>query len=60
LHIGDVKAVLFEHMVKYTENTKKYIDIHQQMPSQNHTPVVVRQGTQHYTLKMDQTTTLRK
>ena len=42
-------------MAKYTEEY-----IHQQMPAQNPTPAVVRQGIQHYTLEMDQTTTHRK
>ena len=47
-------------MAKYTEDTKKNTDLHQQMPMQNPTPAVIRQGTQHYTLGMDQTTTSRK
>ena len=47
-------------MAKYTEDTDTNTDIHQQMPAQNLTPQVVRQGSQHYTLEMDQTITHRK
>ena len=47
-------------MAKYTEDTKKNTDLHQQMPAQNPTPEVDRQGIQHYTLEMDQATTHRK
>ena len=44
-------------MAKYTENTKKNTDLHQQMPAQNPTPEVVRQSIQQYTLENDQATT---
>ena len=44
------------NMVKYTEDTKKNTDIHQEIHVQTPTPEVVRHGNQHYTLEMDQTT----
>ncbi|KAK2161915.1 hypothetical protein NP493_1551g00040 [Ridgeia piscesae] len=47
-------------MAKYTEDTKKNTHLHQQMPAQNPTPEVVRQGIQHYILEMNQTTNHRK
>ena len=47
-------------MAKYTEDTNKNTDLHQQMPAQNLTPEVDRQGMQHYTLENDQETTHRK
>ena len=47
-------------MTKYTEYTKRNTDIHQQKTAQNLTPEVVRQGTQHYTLEMNQITTHTK
>jgi len=42
------------------QDTKKNTDLHQQMPAQNPTPEVDRQGTQHYTLENYQATTHRK
>ena len=39
------------------EYTKKTTKTHQQISAQNLTPEVVRQGTQRYTLEMDQITT---
>ena len=57
---SNVKALLLEDMAKYTEDTKKNTDVHQQMLAQNPTPEVDRQGTQHFTLEVDQTTTHRK
>ena len=56
---SNVKAVLL-YVYKYTEDTKKNTDLHQQMPAQNTTPEVDRQGTQHYNLEIDQATTYRK
>ena len=59
---SNVKAVFtlwIEDMAKYIEDTKKNIDLHQQMPAQK-TPEVCRQGTQHHTLENDQATTHRK
>ena len=47
-------------MAKYIEDTKKNTDLHQQMPEQNLTPEVDRQGIQHYTLEMEQTITHNK
>ena len=47
-------------MAKNTEDTKKNTDLHQQMSAQNTTPEVDRQGTQHYILENNQTTTHRK
>ena len=47
-------------MAKYTEDTKKNTDLHQQMSAQNLTPEVDKQGIQHYTLENDQATTHRK
>ena len=41
-------------MAKYTDNTKKNTDVHQQMPAQNLTPEVDRQGIQRYTPVNDQ------
>ena len=35
-------------MGNYTENIKKSIDFHQQMPAQSFIPKMVRQGIQHY------------
>ena len=47
-------------MAKYTEDTKKNTDLHQQKPAQNPTPEVDRQDIQHYILDNDQATTHRK
>ena len=41
-------------MAKYTENTYNSTDIHQQMSAQTHTPEVIKQDNQRYTLDMDQ------
>ena len=47
-------------MAKYTEDIKTNTDLYQQMPAKDPTPEVVRQGIQHNTLEMDQTTIHRK
>ena len=47
-------------MAKYTEETKTNTDLHQQMPAQNLTPEVGKQGIQHYTLENDEATTHKK
>ena len=47
-------------MAKYIEDTKKNTDLHQQMPGENPTPEVDRQGIQHYTLENDQANTHRQ
>ena len=46
--------------MNHTEDTKENTDLQQQLPVQNTTPEVDRQGTQHYTLENDQTITHRK
>ena len=47
-------------MAKYTEDTKKNTDLHQQMPAQNPTLEVNSQVIQHCALENDQATTHRK
>ena len=47
-------------MAKYIEDTKMNTDLHQQMPGENPTPEVDRQGIQHYTLENDQAITHRQ
>ena len=47
-------------MAKYTEDTKKNTDLHQQKPAKNPTPEVDRQDIQHCTMENDQATTHRK
>ena len=47
-------------MVNHTEDTKENTDLHQQMPAQNTTLEVDRQGTEHHTLENNQATTHRK
>jgi len=39
-------------MAMYTEDTKKNTDLHQQMPAQNPTPEVDRQGIKYYILEL--------
>ena len=47
-------------MANHTEDTKENTDLHQQMPAQNTTLEVGRQGTEHHTLENNQATTHRK
>ena len=47
-------------MANHTEDTKENTDLHQQMPAQNTTLEVDRQGTEHHTLENNQATTHRK
>ena len=49
LWIGDI--------VKYTEDTIKNTDLHQQMPATNFTSEVDKQSIQYHTLENDQATT---
>ena len=44
----------FDHFVEAVQLN------HQQMPAQNHTPNMIRQGIQHYTVGKDHTTASRK
>ena len=44
-------------MANHTEDTKENTDLHQQMPAQNTTLEVDRQGTEHHTLENNQATT---
>ena len=57
---SNVKSVLFYGSVNYTRKTKKNTDLHQQMPAQNLTHKMVRQGIQLYATGKDQTTVSRK
>ena len=57
---SNVKSVLFYGSVNYTRKTKKNTYLHQQMPAQNLTHKIVRQGIQRYATGKYQTTVGRK